>query len=78
MEFQKCLDATEPIPYSRILTIVKQEVTREQPRTPWSCFFLQESTADDPFFSKTLNNAEAAPPPPPPVMPFLFDRNLLQ
>ncbi|CAM9305705.1 unnamed protein product [Ascophyllum nodosum] len=26
MEFQKCLDATEPIPYSRILTIVKQEL----------------------------------------------------
>ncbi|CAN0482363.1 unnamed protein product, partial [Ectocarpus sp. 12 AP-2014] len=26
LEFQKCLDATEPVPYSKILAIVKEEV----------------------------------------------------
>lgn len=26
MEFQKCLDATDPVPYSKILAIVKEEV----------------------------------------------------
>lgn len=61
MEFQKCLDATEPVPYSKILSIVKEEVRTEPQR--WLGFklfswrFPNPSTAIREHYGCTMTRA---------------------